>query len=76
MMKIVRDIDWDNFDEALPAFLTMIGIPLTYNISYGIGFGFITYTVIKLARRKFNQIHPLMYLVSLAFLLSFVMSSR
>jgi AGZA family xanthine/uracil permease-like MFS transporter len=76
MMRIVRDIDWDNFDEALPAFLTMIGIPLTYNISYGIGFGFITYTAIKMAKRKFGQIHPLMYLVSLAFLLSFVMSSR
>ncbi|HBW22282.1 MAG: hypothetical protein A2X28_00190 [Elusimicrobia bacterium GWA2_56_46] len=76
MMRIVRDIDWDNFDEALPAFLTMIGIPLTYNISYGIGFGFITYTAIKMAKRKFGRIHPLMYLVSLAFLLSFVMSSR
>jgi AGZA family xanthine/uracil permease-like MFS transporter len=76
MMKIVRDIDWDNFDEALPAFLTMIGIPLTYNISCGIGFGFITYTAIKMAKRKFDRIHPLMYLVSLAFLFSFVLSSK
>jgi len=76
MMKTVREIDWDRFDEALPAFLTMIGIPLTYNISYGIGFGFVTYTAIKLARRKFGEIHPLMYIVSLAFLLSFVLASR
>jgi len=76
MMKIVRDIDWDSFDEALPAFLTMIGIPLTYNISYGIGFGFISYTVIKISKRKFGQIHPLMYLVSLAFLLSFVLGAK
>ncbi|MBI5745269.1 MAG: NCS2 family permease [Elusimicrobia bacterium] len=76
MMKIVRDIDWDNFEEALPAFLTMIGIPFTYNISYGIGFGFITYTAIKLARGKFRQVHPLMYVVSAAFLLSFILSSR
>ncbi len=76
LMKTVREIDWDRFDEALPAFLTMIGIPLTYNISYGIGFGFITYTAIKLARRKFKDIHPLMYVVSAAFLLSFVLASK
>ncbi len=75
LMKTVREIDWDRFDEALPAFLTMIGIPFTYNISYGIGFGFITYTAIKLARRKFADIHPLMYVVSAAFLLSFVLAS-
>ncbi len=72
MMKTVREIAWDDFEEALPAFLTMIGIPLTYNISYGIGFGFITYTGMNIARRKFSQIHPLMYLVSAAFLLSFI----
>ncbi|MDD5210482.1 MAG: NCS2 family permease [Elusimicrobiales bacterium] len=76
MMKTVRDIDWDNFEEALPAFLTMIGIPLTYNISHGIGFGFISYTAIKLARGKFRQVHPLMYIVSAAFLLSFILASR
>jgi AGZA family xanthine/uracil permease-like MFS transporter len=74
MMNIVRDIDWDRFDEALPAFLTMIGIPLTYNISYGIGFGFITYTIIKAARGRFSEVHPLMYLVSLAFLATFVLT--
>jgi AGZA family xanthine/uracil permease-like MFS transporter len=50
----------------------MIGIPLTYNISHGIGFGFISYVTIKIAKRKFSQIHPLMYLVSLAFLFSFI----
>ncbi len=76
LMKTAREIEWDRFDEALPAFLTMIGIPLTYNISYGIGFGFITYTAIKLARRKFSEIHPLMYVVSAAFLLSFVLASN
>lgn len=72
MMKTVREIDWDEFEEALPAFLTMIGIPLTYSISYGIGFGFISYVAIKMARRKFSRIHPLMYIVSLAFLVSFI----
>ena len=71
MMKTVREIDWDKFDEALPAFLTMIGIPLTYDISSGIGF--ITYVAVKTARRKFGEIHPLLYLVSLA---SFILSPK
>ncbi|HAH31812.1 MAG TPA: NCS2 family permease [Elusimicrobia bacterium] len=76
MMKTVREIDWDSFEEALPAFLTMISIPLTYNISYGIGFGFISYTAIKVAKRKFRQVHPLMYVASLAFLISFILASK
>lgn len=76
LMKTVREIEWDRFDEALPAFLTMIGIPLTYNISYGIGFGFISYVAIKLARRRFSEIHPLLYIVSGAFLLSFILASK
>lgn len=76
LMKAVRDIDWDKFDEALPAFLTVVGIPLTYNISYGIGFGFIAYSAMRLARGRWREVHPLMYLVSAAFLLSFVLASR
>lgn len=76
MMRTAREIDWDEFEEALPAFLTMVGIPLTYNISYGIGFGFISYVAMKLARRKYRQVHPLMYFVSLAFLVSFILASR
>ncbi len=76
LMKAVRDIDWDKFDEALPAFLTVVGIPLTYNISYGIGFGFITYTAMRLIRGRWREVHPLMYVVSAAFLLSFVLASR
>ena len=75
MMKTAREIDWDRLDEALPAFLTMIGIPLTYNISYGIGFGFITYTAIRVFRGRFASVHPLMYLVSAAFLASFVLAN-
>ena len=73
MIKIVKDIHWDNFEEAFPAFLIIIGIPLTYNISHGIGFGFISYTVIKMLHRKFKDIHPLMYVISIAFLIVFIL---
>jgi len=72
MMRLVREIPWTNFEEAFPAFLTIVGIPLTYNISYGIGFGFISYVLIKLLHRKASQVHWLMYVVSAAFLVAFL----
>jgi AGZA family xanthine/uracil permease-like MFS transporter len=72
MMRSIREIPWTNFEEAFPAFLTIVGIPLTYNISYGIGFGFISYVIIKLLHRKGGQVHWLMYCVSAAFLVAFL----
>ncbi|MEW5951800.1 MAG: NCS2 family permease [Elusimicrobia bacterium] len=76
MMKTVKEIDWDKFDESLPAFLTMTGIPLTYNISHGIGFGFISYVAVKAAKGKWNEIKPLMWIISFAFLISFIISNK
>lgn len=73
MIKVVKDIHWDHFEEAFPAFLTIIGIPLTYNISHGIGFGFISYTVLKILNGKFRDVHPLMYGITIAFILVFVL---
>ncbi|HSK46534.1 MAG TPA: NCS2 family permease [Coriobacteriia bacterium] len=72
MMRTVREIAWDDLEEAFPAFLTIVGIPLTYNISWGIGLGFISYVVIKLFHRKASDIHPLMWVASLAFLAAFL----
>lgn len=72
MMSIVREIPFGDFEESFPAFLTIIGIPLTYSISHGIGLGFVSYTLIKVARGKFRQVHPLLYIVSLAFAVTFV----
>ncbi|GAB4030942.1 MAG: NCS2 family permease [Elusimicrobiota bacterium] len=76
MMKTVREIEWDKFDEALPAFLTLTGIPLTYNISHGIGFGFISYVAVKAARGKWKEIKPLMWFVSAAFLAAFALQGK
>jgi len=73
MMKTVRDIPWDDFEESFPAFLTIIGIPMTYSISHGIGFGFISHVVIKALHGKARQVHPLMYVVSAAFVAMFLM---
>jgi adenine/guanine/hypoxanthine permease len=72
MMTAVRFIPWDRFDEAIPAFLTILTLPLTFNITYGIGFGFISYVLIKLARGRPGEVHPLHYGAALLFALAFV----
>jgi AGZA family xanthine/uracil permease-like MFS transporter len=72
MMRTVADIPWDDLEEAFPAFLTIVGIPLTYNISWGIGLGFISYVLIKVFHNKAREVHPLMWIASFAFLLGFL----
>jgi len=72
MMTTVRFIPWERADEAIPAFLTILTLPLTFNISYGIGFGFISYVLIKLARGKPGEVHPLLYAVAVLFALAFL----
>jgi AGZA family xanthine/uracil permease-like MFS transporter len=71
MFTQVRDIAVDNIEDGLPALLTMILMPLTYDISVGIGAGFIAWTIIKIVRGKMAEIHPLMWVVSIAFLVFF-----
>ncbi len=72
MMTSVRLIPWESFDEAIPAFLTILVLPLTFNISYGIGFGFISYVLIKLSRGKSREVHPLLYVTAVLFAFAFV----
>ncbi len=75
MLTLVRLIPWEEVDEAIPAFLTILTLPLTFSISYGIGFGFISYVLIKLARGKPGEVHPLLYGVAALFALDFVAST-
>src|SRR5215203_2441369 len=72
MITAVRFIPWEDFDEAIPAFLTILTLPLTFNISYGIGFGFIAYVLIKLSKGRPGEVHPLLYGAALLFALAFV----
>ncbi|MDN5717975.1 MAG: NCS2 family permease, partial [Janibacter sp.] len=71
MMQQVKEIDWDDLEIAIPAFLTIILMPFTYSITAGIGAGFVTYVFIKVARGKIGAIHPLMWLVAALFVLYF-----
>lgn len=61
MAQSMRNIQWDRFEIALPAFLTIVGMPLTYNISYGIAFGFLVYPITMLAAGKRKEINSIMY---------------
>lgn len=72
MMSEITSIDWNDVLEAFPAFIIIIGIPLTYSIANGIGLGFIAYTVLALCTNRAKKIKPLMWITSLAFLLSFI----
>jgi AGZA family xanthine/uracil permease-like MFS transporter len=71
MLTLIRDIDWGDFEVALPAFLTIVLMPFTFSITNGVGAGFVTYTVLKLARGKVRELHPLLLGVSLVFLIYF-----
>jgi AGZA family xanthine/uracil permease-like MFS transporter len=72
MMTVVREIDWQDAEIAIPAFLTMFAIPLTFSIANGLAFGFTAYTVLKLARGKFREVNWLVYILTALFVARFV----
>ena len=68
MIKSINEIDWTHFDEAFPAFLVIVAMPLTSSIANGIALGFIAYPILKMARGKFREVHPFVYLFAALFL--------
>jgi AGZA family xanthine/uracil permease-like MFS transporter len=72
MMRNVRQIEWQDYSECVPAFLTMVGIPLTYSIADGLALGFISYPLVKLFGGKRRETSWLMYLLCGMLLLYFV----
>jgi AGZA family xanthine/uracil permease-like MFS transporter len=74
MMTQIKDIDWADITIALPAFLTIVLMPFTYSIAVGIGAGFVTHVVLKVATGKSKSIHPLLWVVAGAFVIYFATS--
>jgi AGZA family xanthine/uracil permease-like MFS transporter len=68
-------IDFKDPEIGIPAFIIIVTLPFTYSISHGIGYGFITYTAIKVFSGRFREVHPLMYAVSAAFAAYFLWGS-
>ncbi len=72
MAKSLRQIDWEDFAIAAPAFLIVIGMPLTYSISDGIALGFILYPITMISTGRGKKVHPLMYALAILFVLFLV----
>lgn len=73
MLGQITGIDWNRVEVALPAFLTIIIMPFTYSIADGIGAGFVTYVIVKLAQGRAREVHWLLWLISALFLLYFTL---
>ena len=76
MMSSVREIDWDDATIAVPAFLTMIAIPLTFSIANGLSFGFTAYVILAAVRRGPKSIGWPMYAMTALFIFRFLYLSR
>ena len=74
MMTQIKSIDWEDYGIGIPAFLTIILMPFTYNISVGIGAGFVTHVVIRAIQGRGKDVHPLLWFVSGLFMIYFLQS--
>jgi len=72
MVSVVGEIAWHDPEVAIPAFLTMMTIPLTFSIANGLAFGFTAYSLLKILRGKFRQVNWFVYLLTALFILRFL----
>ena len=75
MLGNAADINWKDIETAIPCLLTIALMPFAYSISDGIGFGFISYTLIKVARGKFKEVPIFLYVISVLFILKYILSN-
>jgi adenine/guanine/hypoxanthine permease len=73
MMESIKEIDFTDFTEALPAFFTVAIMPFSYSIANGIAAGIIFYPVMKLATGRRKEVHPIMYVLAVLFILRFIL---
>lgn len=73
MASPVRDIDWSDYSEAIPAFVTMLLMPLAYSISDGIMLGMITYTLLNALAGKLKKVSVMMWILAVLFILRYVL---
>lgn len=71
MISPIMNIDLDDFTESIPAFFTIIMMPLTYSIAEGIVFGMLSYVFLKLLTGRYKEIKPVMYVIAILFLIKF-----
>ena len=72
MMSVAREIAWDDYEEAIPVFVTMLIMPFTWSITNGIGSGFVTHVAIKVLNGRGGRVHWMLYLAAAAFIVYFL----
>ncbi len=72
MVSSLGKIDWNQFEVAVPAFLTIVAMPLSYSIATGIAIGFIFYPITMIVKGRTKEIHPIMYFLFVIFVLYFI----
>ena len=72
MMSAISGVDFNDFTEALPAFITIALMPFSYSIADGIAGGFIAYPLVKLAAGRSNEVHPFVYVLAVISLIHFL----
>jgi len=70
MTEPLMDINWRDFEEAIPAFMSFVLIPLTFSITEGVVWGFLTYTLIKICLGKAREVHWMVYVTDVFAVLS------
>ena len=72
MTESIARVEWKEFSEALPAFVTILAMPLTFSIATGLSLGLISYTLVKVAAGKFRQVSPLLWILTVLFILRYI----
>jgi adenine/guanine/hypoxanthine permease len=72
MTQSIARIEWQDFSEAVPAFITMIAMPLTFSIASGLSLGLISYTIVKIAAGKIREINTLIWILTILFIFRYV----
>lgn len=73
MMRNIKDIDFSDYTDFIPAFLTIVMMPLSYSIANGFGFGFVSFCLLKLFTKRYKEVTPVMWIVTIIFVISFIM---
>ena len=76
MLSSFKEIKWGELEEAIPAFFAGIFMAFCYSISYGIATGFIFYLLVKVCKREFKEVHPILLVSTLLFILNFIILAK
>ena len=75
MSEGLKNIDWHDLAVAVPAFMVIAFMPFSYSITNGIAFGFLFYAISKIIQKKGKEVHPILYIITVLFMLSFVLTA-